>query len=456
MTKPLLVVVALVCLHGWNVASAMPQQSFKSFWLEDTTLNHEPDYRNNALCTGQPDGFYPDEGCTANYYACIEQIYYPQVCPNGVIFDPALLKCVSPDTASCITTIPPTTTTTIKPFSCPADGYYPVAACSSSYYICIGTDVYPQMCPGGGVFEPSLSTCVSASTAPCKATTTTSTTTTTTTTTLTPFTCTADGFYEIAPCMQTYYICVGGVEYPESCPGTGIFVGPPTSACKRPEDTTCFLTTELPTTEALTTEPTTTEPTTTEPTTTEPTTTEPTTTEPTTTEPTTTEPTTTEPTTTEPTTTEPTTTEPTTTEPTTTEPTTTEPTTTEPTTTEPTTTEPTTTEPTTTEPTTTEPTTTEPTTTEPTTTGPPITPPPTTVTSTPAGPTPACTCPNGVSTCYQPLRPDICIQDYYTCFNGNLYPQSCSYPNVFDPVLSGCTGPSYASCSKTTTATSSP
>ncbi|KZS21562.1 putative Peritrophic matrix protein [Daphnia magna] len=368
MMKPLLVVVVLVCLNGyvWSVASAMPQQSFKSFWLADTTLNHEPDHRSDALCAGQPDSFYPIEGCTGNYYACIEQIYYPQVCPSGGIFDPALLKCVSPGTASCITTIPPTTTTTIKPFSCPTDGYYPVATCSSSYYICIGTDVYPQMCPGGGVFEPSLLTCVSADTAPCKATTTTSTTTTTTTTTLPPFTCTADGFYEIAPCMQTYYICIGGVEYPETCPGTGIFVGPPTSACKQPEDTTCFLTTELPTPETPTAET------------------------------------------------------------------------------------PTAETPTAETPTAETPTAETPTAETPTAET------PTTETPTAETPNPACICANGANTCYQPLRPDICIQDYYSCFNGSLYPQSCPYPNVFDPALGGCTGPSNTSCSKTTTALSSP
>ncbi|KAK4019905.1 hypothetical protein OUZ56_001906 [Daphnia magna] len=403
MMKPLLVVVVLVCLNGyvWSVASAMPQQSFKSFWLADTTLNHEPDHRSDALCAGQPDGFYPIEGCTGNYYACIEQTYYPQVCPSGGIFDPTLLKCVSPDTASCITTIPPTTTTTIKPFSCPADGYYPVAACSSSYYICIGTDVYPQMCPGGGVFEPSLLTCVSADTAPCKATTTTSTTTTTTTTTLPPFTCTADGFYEIAPCMQTYYICIGGVEYPETCPGTGIFVGPPTSACKRPEDTTCFLTTELPTPETPTPET-------------------------------------------------PTAETPTAETPTAETPTAETPTAETPTAETPTAETPTAETPTAETPTAETPTAETPTAETPTAET------PTAETPTAETPNPACICENGTNTCYQPLRPDICIQDYYSCFNGSLYPQSCPFPNVFDPVLGGCTGPSNASCSKTTTALPSP
>ena len=47
----------------------------------------------------------------------------------------------------------------------------------------------------------------------CLATTTASTTTTTTTTTLAPFTCPADGFYEISACIQTYYVCIGGQEY---------------------------------------------------------------------------------------------------------------------------------------------------------------------------------------------------------------------------------------------------
>lgn len=72
------------------------------------------------------------------------------------------------------------TTTRSPPFSCPQNGYYPVSACSSQYYLCVNGDIYPQVkripsiqfvamfetirslqvCPNDSVFDPYLLYCV--------------------------------------------------------------------------------------------------------------------------------------------------------------------------------------------------------------------------------------------------------------------------------------------------------
>ncbi|EFX88745.1 hypothetical protein DAPPUDRAFT_311082 [Daphnia pulex] len=239
--------------------------------------------RNSALCENAGDGFYafPDNpNCNPNYYACIGGVQYNQTCPGNSVFEPTYGNCLSPDTApSCkITTTTPVSTTTVKatttttaPFSCTSDGFYPVGTCSTSYYACVGGVVYPQTCPGNGIFDPSKSACVApeslpscppiTSTVPVTTTipststvttpsTTVATTTLTSTTTAPPtstttitttpastgttiFTCTQDGFFPMGSCLSTYYACVGGISYVQTCPGNGIFVD---TKCVTPQD----------------------------------------------------------------------------------------------------------------------------------------------------------------------------------------------------------------------------
>ena len=85
------------------------------------------------------------------------------------------------------------TTTTVEPFTCPSDGYFPVPGeCSGNYYICTDGVAHPQVCrvestenvagfqfgfnqtcPGNMVFDPATSRCESPDTVSCRGTTTT-------------------------------------------------------------------------------------------------------------------------------------------------------------------------------------------------------------------------------------------------------------------------------------------
>ncbi|XP_046450875.1 integumentary mucin C.1-like [Daphnia pulex] len=256
------------------------------------------------------DGFYGIDGqCTANYYACVGGVAYPQTCPGtNNVFDPLISKCVSYDVASCrntvtTTTVAPTTTrattftastTTTKgptntvitttpagpTFTCPTnEGFFPIpGACGPDYYVCVSGSPYVSTCPGESIFDPVTLICTSVEQASCKP----------------EFKCPSpDGFFPVpGTCGNSYYSCVGGTAYLQNCPGTSVF-DPATNNCVAEENASCRTTTKAttPTTTPTTTTPTTT---TTRTTTTTPTTTTPTTTTTRTTT-TTTTPTTTKP-----------------------------------------------------------------------------------------------------------------------------------------------------------------
>lgn len=91
------------------------------------------------------DGFFPYPGaCSSIYYICISGQGFLQYCPASTIFDPLVHACVQEpsctpgeysSTERTTTTQGPTTTT---PFSCPANGNYPMAGECKKYYICTG------------------------------------------------------------------------------------------------------------------------------------------------------------------------------------------------------------------------------------------------------------------------------------------------------------------------------
>jgi len=61
-------------------------------------------------CTS--DGYYAVPGeCSGNYFICVGGVAYEMTCPGNSIFDPILLVCVTPETASCTTTTAISSTT---------------------------------------------------------------------------------------------------------------------------------------------------------------------------------------------------------------------------------------------------------------------------------------------------------------------------------------------------------
>lgn len=177
----------------------------------------------NFLCPGY--GVYPHPQYCELYYTC----YYGEPtylwhCNSNWLFDLTYNGCNFPEQTDCgnrvrpdasstttaaTTTTTRTTTTTSSPFTCPANGFYPINPneCSSQYYNCVDGVAYIQTCPGGGVFDPIRNVCVPADQANCG------------------FVCPEqDGFYPIpGQCTGNYYSCVSGVAYERTCPGDSIF-----------------------------------------------------------------------------------------------------------------------------------------------------------------------------------------------------------------------------------------
>ena len=55
------------------------------------------------------------------------------------------------------------------------------------------------------------------------------------------FTCKEDGYFPLAPdaCVGSYYVCVDGVAYTQTCPGNAVF-DPERGLCVRPETASCY------------------------------------------------------------------------------------------------------------------------------------------------------------------------------------------------------------------------
>lgn len=108
----------------------------------------------------ESNGFFPnpDMPCSASYYTCTSGVSYLSYCPEGSIFDPVTLVCVSADSASCS-----------QEFECPADnGSFPVPGeCTSVFYTCISGKPYEQNCPTGYIFDPITLKCVPEENASC-------------------------------------------------------------------------------------------------------------------------------------------------------------------------------------------------------------------------------------------------------------------------------------------------
>lgn len=242
---------------------------------------------NKEFACPPDDGFYPaDDQCTGTYYYCAGGNAYAQECPCSgdecTVFDPELGACVDPASASCnpsgggsTGTAPPPATGTastppsgsnttsgsgtsattaasvatpassLPPFTCPGDGFYPVpGTCGPDFYICAGDIVGSGTCPQGALFDPVTYKCEPEAQTTCNM----------------PFDCpAAEGFFPYpGGCSAVYYICIDGVGYIQYCPGSTIF-DPILLACVRepscrPGDLSTTESTIGPTTEPTTTQ----------------------------------------------------------------------------------------------------------------------------------------------------------------------------------------------------------
>ncbi|XP_042348384.1 probable endochitinase [Plectropomus leopardus] len=156
-----------------------------------TTSEQPPDH-----CNGQLSGIFPNPDDPSTYYNCAHGIAYLQSCPEGQVFSPASLTCV-------------TATTATSSDHCygQLSGHFPNPNDPSTYYNCAHGIAYLQSCPEGQVFGTASLTCVIATTTPssdhCNGQ--------------------LSGHFPNPDDPSTYYNCAHGIAYLQSCPGGQVF-----------------------------------------------------------------------------------------------------------------------------------------------------------------------------------------------------------------------------------------
>ncbi|XP_057371454.1 probable chitinase 10 [Daphnia carinata] len=222
---------------------------------------------------------YPHPERCELYYTCYntEPTYLWQ-CRSNLLFDLVYDGCNWPDQTYCgnrtrpdefATSVQPVPTTStpsqpsLKPITCPDDGFYPeyTDRCSSHFYTCLDGQSFSTYCPSYGVFEPVNRRCVSPNALACKsATPTTSapilstpsatktsapaattippttihlTTVVTKTTVGGSFVCPSNGTYPDPAQCSNYYVCDNGTAFLFTCP-SGLVFNPAGGVCDWP------------------------------------------------------------------------------------------------------------------------------------------------------------------------------------------------------------------------------
>uniref|UniRef100_A0A0P6GDA7 Discoidin domain receptor n=1 Tax=Daphnia magna TaxID=35525 RepID=A0A0P6GDA7_9CRUS len=224
---------------------------------------------------------YPHPQRCELYYTCYntEPTYLWQ-CRSNLLFDLVYNGCNWPeqtycgnrtrpgDTATSIQPVPTASTaihSSLRPFTCPDDGFYPeyTDRCSSHFYTCLDGQAFSTYCPSYGVFEPVNRRCVSPNAPACKSASSTTRKTTLPTleltsasatktdapvtvtvppTTMIPkttqggsFVCPGNGTYPDPAQCSNYYVCDNGTAFLFACP-TGLVFNPAGSVCDWPSN----------------------------------------------------------------------------------------------------------------------------------------------------------------------------------------------------------------------------
>ncbi|XP_001848668.2 uncharacterized protein LOC6038983 [Culex quinquefasciatus] len=146
------------------------------------------------------------------FYVCIDQVGFRQVCPFGLWFSEELQNCVSAGEAECPHGLTPTASPienicVDKPMGAkvanPTD--------CSWFFICINGEPFPSPCPEGMEFDGPLRQCVPAGEAECSDSVTTP---------ATPHPCFEEEDYTLVRSPYScagYYECIGGYGRPSFC-----------------------------------------------------------------------------------------------------------------------------------------------------------------------------------------------------------------------------------------------
>jgi hypothetical protein len=206
-------------------------------------------------CSSLPDGdhAHPEEKCSPTFFTCSNGIGFERHCAFDLVFDVVIGACDSRDIVEACTGKPrPETTegttvryeTTTQPFDCSQreSGNYAAADCANYYWVCAGGVALWQDCPHGTKFDEEMGLCDFAENIPkCggERTTTTEATTLASTTQNSVIDCTklSDGNFPDPEnaCSFTFYMCSGGISFPQRCPG-GLKFDVDLNQCGHPDE----------------------------------------------------------------------------------------------------------------------------------------------------------------------------------------------------------------------------
>ncbi|GMT23746.1 hypothetical protein PFISCL1PPCAC_15043, partial [Pristionchus fissidentatus] len=155
----------------------------------DTVSSHKDEQSGILIdCTTLPDGLY-SSGCTSAFVQCASSSAYPLQCPDELVFDKRVSKCVWSSECSSTSTDLPIVSIPVRPSDAPSavfemyekeettidaplpqmnkggtlctgTGRRTMGKCSSGFVQCIGGKLIARRCPGQSLFDEKIGLCV--------------------------------------------------------------------------------------------------------------------------------------------------------------------------------------------------------------------------------------------------------------------------------------------------------
>ena len=115
-------------------------------------------------CSDGTRQYFPDPESCNHFYLCSNGTPYRQVCPPGLVFNPNINVCDTPDSYPC----EDPTSSKDKIYSCQEpDGKFPSPSDCHTFYVCTSNKPSLKTCPGDTEFNSEYGICTSSRFASC-------------------------------------------------------------------------------------------------------------------------------------------------------------------------------------------------------------------------------------------------------------------------------------------------
>ncbi|KFB41687.1 hypothetical protein ZHAS_00009316 [Anopheles sinensis] len=253
------------CLNG----APFPMVCRNGFLFDETSQNCIPEEEAQCnevpptapptpgICNGVADGQMVLNPTYCNlYYVCVDETAFPSVCPDGEWFDAETQECGLPMDVFCPNG-PQTTPTPNVCVDIEDGGYVASPERCEAFYVCSGGIGYIVYCSPGLWFDQVTRECTNPAEAICNVPTPPTPNTTPTIPPTIPPTGPPEEGNQMCngvannvnlpspdDCSR-FYICFNGGAYPSNCLG-GLWFNPETSLCDLPENVDCDVVIPLP------------------------------------------------------------------------------------------------------------------------------------------------------------------------------------------------------------------